>query len=166
MVPDQCVYTKRHGKDWHYIALYVDDLLLIGPSEAEIERVLSKLEDMYGIKRLGDAEYVLGIQLKHGEDGSITLSQERYLQDVLERFDLALAKPAATPMQKNLLLELDESTPTEHERTRYLQAVGSLMYAALGTRPDLAYAISYLAQFAKQPGPTHWTAIKHVLHYI
>ncbi|SCV67087.1 BQ2448_5733 [Microbotryum intermedium] len=94
MVPDQCVYTKRHGKDWHYIALYVDDLLLIGPSEAEIEHVLSKLEDMYGIKRLGDAEYVLGIQLKRGEDGSITLSQERYLQDVLERFDLALAKPA------------------------------------------------------------------------
>ncbi|SCV72356.1 BQ2448_3893 [Microbotryum intermedium] len=133
---------------------------------AKIERVLSKLEDMYGIKRLGDAEYVLGIQLKRGEDGSITLSQERYLQDVLERFDLALTKPAATPMQKNLLLELDESTPTEHERTRYLQAVGSLMYAALGTRPDLAYAVSYLARFAKQPGPTHWTAIKHILRYI
>ncbi|SCV69331.1 BQ2448_2351 [Microbotryum intermedium] len=166
MVTDQCVYTKRHGKDWHYIALYVDDLLLIGPSEAEIERLLSKLEDMYGNKRLGDTEYVLGIQLKRGEDGSITLSQERYLQDVLECFDLALAKPATTPMQKNLLLELNESTPTEHKRMRYLQAVGSLMYAALGTRPDLAYAVSYLAQFAKQPGPTHWTAIKHVLRYI
>ncbi|SCV70164.1 BQ2448_1558 [Microbotryum intermedium] len=69
-------------------------------------------------------------------------------------------------MQKNLLLELDESTPTKHERTRYLQAVGSLMYAALGTRPDLAYAVSYLARFAKQPGPTHWTAIKHVLRYV
>ncbi|SCV70163.1 BQ2448_1557 [Microbotryum intermedium] len=47
---DQCVYTKQHGEDWHYIALYVDDLLLIGPSEAKIERMLSKLEDMYGIK--------------------------------------------------------------------------------------------------------------------
>ncbi|SGY60145.1 BQ5605_C007g04389 [Microbotryum silenes-dioicae] len=165
-VSDLCVYTKRHGNDWHYIALYVDDLLLIGPSDDEIERVLSTLEDMYGIKRLGDAEYVLGIQLKRSDDGSITLSQERYLQDVLERFDLALAKPASTPMQKNLLLELDQSTPSDQERTRYLQAIGSLMYAALGTRPDLAYAVSYLARFAKEPGPTHWTAIKHVLRYI
>ncbi|SGY14862.1 BQ5605_C013g07134 [Microbotryum silenes-dioicae] len=121
---------------------------------------------MYGIKRLGDAEYVLGIQLERSDDGSITLSQERYLQDVLERFDLALAKPASTPMQKNLLLELDQSTPSDQERTRYLQAIGSLMYAALGTRPDLAYAVSYLARFAKEPGPTHWTAIKHVLRYI
>ncbi|SGZ27979.1 BQ5605_C026g10235 [Microbotryum silenes-dioicae] len=165
-VSDLCVYTRRHGNDWHYIALYVDDLLLIGPSDDEIERVLSTLEDMYGIKRLGDAEYVLGIQLKRSDDGSITLSQERYLQDVLEHFDLALAKPASTPMQKNLLLELDQSTPSDQERTRYLQAIGSLMYAALGTRPDLAYAVSYLARFAKEPGPTHWTAIKHVLRYI
>ncbi|SGY57265.1 BQ5605_C006g04249 [Microbotryum silenes-dioicae] len=165
-VSDLCVYTKRHGNNRHYIALYVDDLLLIGPSDDEIERVLSTLEDMYGIKRLGDAEYVLGIQLKRSDDGSITLSQERYLQDVLERFDLALAKPASTPMQKNLLLELDQSTPSDQEQTRYLQAIGSLMYAALGTRPDLAYAVSYLARFAKEPGPTHWTAIKHVLRYI
>ncbi|SGZ29601.1 BQ5605_C051g12552 [Microbotryum silenes-dioicae] len=165
-VSDLCVYTKRHGNDWHYIALYVNDLLLIGPLDDEIEQVLSTLEDMYRIKRLGDAEYVLGIQLKRSNDGSITLSQERYLQDVLEQFDLALAKPASTPMQKNLLLELDQSSPSDQEQTRYLQAIGSLMYAALGTRPNLAYAVSYLARFAKEPGPTHWTAIKHVLRYI
>ncbi|SCV69317.1 BQ2448_2344 [Microbotryum intermedium] len=103
---------------------------------------------MYGNKRLGDAEYVLGIQLKRGEDGSITLSQERYLQDVLERFNLALTKPATTPMQKNLLLELNESTPTEHKRMRYLQAVGSLMYTALGT-------LSYGLWYTPTPGPLY-----------
>ena len=66
-------------------------------------------------------------------------------------------------MQKNLILELDNSATLQDKRTRYLQAVGSLMYASLGTRPDLAYAVSYLSRFAQEPGPTHWTAIKQVL---
>ncbi|SCZ99435.1 BZ3500_MvSof-1268-A1-R1_Chr3-1g06010 [Microbotryum saponariae] len=163
---DICIYRREHDGHSHYIALYVDDLLLVGPSTAEIERVLDALELAYGIKRLGPAEYILGIQVKRGQDGSITLSQERYLRDILARFQFTDAKPASIPMQPGVVLDFEDLAATPQDRTRYLQAIGSLMYAAVGTRPDLAFVVSYLARFSQQPGPEHWTAIKQVLRYI
>ncbi|SGY79254.1 BQ5605_C008g05088 [Microbotryum silenes-dioicae] len=146
-----CIYRREHDGHSHYIALYVDDLLLVGPSTAEIDRVLDALELAYGIKRLGPAEYILGIQVKRGHNGSITLSQERYLRDILARFQFADAKPASVPMQPGVVLDFENSSATPEDRTRYLQAIGSLIY---------------LARFSQQPGPEHWTAIKHVLRYI
>ncbi|SGY47831.1 BQ5605_C001g00579 [Microbotryum silenes-dioicae] len=165
-----CIYRRDHDGHSHYIALYVDDLLLVGPSVAEIDRVLDALELMYGIKRLGPAEYILGIQVKRGfglgTNGSITLSQERYLRDLLDKFRLGNAKPASIPMQPGVVLDFQDSSATPQDRTRYLQAIGSLMYAAVGTRPDLAYVVAYLARFSQQPSPAHWTAITQVLRYI
>ncbi|SGZ31712.1 BQ5605_C045g12237 [Microbotryum silenes-dioicae] len=163
---DICIYRRDHNGHSHYIALYVDDLLLVGPSVAEIDRVLDALELMYRIKRLGPAEYILGIQVKRGQDGSITLSQERYLRDLLDKFRLGNAKPASIPMQPGVVLDFQDLSATLQDRTRYLQAIGSLMYAAVGTRPDLAYVVAYLARFSQQPSPAHWTAITQVLRYI
>ncbi|SGZ29090.1 BQ5605_C058g12700 [Microbotryum silenes-dioicae] len=187
---DICIYRHDHDGHSHYITLYVDDLLLVGPS------------------RLGPAEYILGIQVKRGQDGSITLSQERYLRDLLDKFRLGNAKPASIPMQPGVVLDFQDSSATPQDRTRYLQAIGSLMYAAVGTRPDLAYVVAYLARFScqgkatethgsklkpkevieaqdhrdnwkllenlgllirdisQQPSPAHWTAITQVLRYI
>ncbi|SGY14503.1 BQ5605_C010g06209 [Microbotryum silenes-dioicae] len=163
---DICIYRRKHNGHLHYIALYVNDLLLVGPSTAEIDRVLDALELAYGIKRLGPAKYILGIQVKHGQDGSITLSQERYLRDILARFQFTDAKPASIPMQPGVVLDFEDLAATPQDCTRYLQAIGLLMYAAVGTRPDLAFVVSYLARFSQQPGPEHWTAIKQVLRYI
>ncbi|SCV72172.1 BQ2448_4866 [Microbotryum intermedium] len=163
---DICIYRPEHDGQSHYIALYVDDLLLVGPTVAEIDRVLDALELAYGIKRLGQAEYILGIQIKRGQDGSITLSQERYLRDILAKFQFSDAKPASIPMQPGVVLDFQESDASPQDRTRYLQAIGSLMYAAVGTRPDLAFVVSYLARFSQHPGPAHWAAIKQVLRYI
>ena len=48
----------------------------------------------------------------------------------------------------------------------YMSAVGSLLYAALGTRPDIAYAVNAVAQYSKCPGPAHWTAVKRIFRYL
>ena len=166
--PDHCVYVKRDPSGLHhYIALYVDDLIILSKSMDEIEGVLSGLESKYGVKRLGAAEYVLGIQIKRDPDGSITLSQEQYLKDVVAKFGMRDAKGCSTPMKDGLQLELapPETVSKEH-RTRYLQAVGSLMYATTGTRPDLAYSICYLSRFSKSPTEAAWGAVKQVLRYV
>ncbi|SGY77802.1 BQ5605_C005g03729 [Microbotryum silenes-dioicae] len=55
---------------------------------------------------------------------------------------------------------------TERIRSWYLQAIGSLLYISLGTRPDIAFAVSYLSRFANNPGRRHWVAVKHVLRYL
>ncbi|SDA03668.1 BZ3500_MvSof-1268-A1-R1_C133g00719 [Microbotryum saponariae] len=157
---DHCVYSRIDDRRRpHYIALYVDDLLMISPDLAEIERVISGLEQRYGVKRLGPAEYILGIQIRRLEDGSIALSQERYIMDVLARFHFDTTTRGTTvPMTPGLSLTAIPGQGTERIRSWYLQAIGSLLYISLGTRPDIAFAVSYLARFANNPGRRHWIA--------
>ncbi|SGZ16603.1 BQ5605_C020g09041 [Microbotryum silenes-dioicae] len=165
---DHCIYSRIDDQQQtHYIALYVDDLLIVSPALDEIERVISGLERRYGVKRLGPAEYILGIQIRRLEDGSIALSQERYIMDVLARFHFDTTTRGATvPMTPGLSLTAVPGQGTERIRSWYLQAIGSLLYISLGTRPDIAFAVSYLSRFANNPGRRHWIAVKHVLRYL
>ncbi|GAA5907141.1 uncharacterized protein JCM6883_006156 [Sporobolomyces salmoneus] len=70
-ISDACVYVRNEGGTYHYIALYVDDLLFASPHQHKIERVKDGLKEEYRIKDLGDAEFILGIQIQRRADGSI-----------------------------------------------------------------------------------------------
>ncbi|SCZ92857.1 BZ3500_MvSof-1268-A1-R1_C063g00303 [Microbotryum saponariae] len=120
---DHCVYVRRDGDHYHYIALYVDDLLMVSPSEDEIERIL-------------------------------------------RRFGMSDSSPASTPMAPNRQLEHSLVETSKTARTRYMQAIGCLLYAATGTCPDISYAVGYLARFSASPTPEHWTANKTVFWYL
>ncbi|SGY70330.1 BQ5605_C004g03140 [Microbotryum silenes-dioicae] len=165
---DHCIYSRIDDQQRpHYIALYVDDLLIVSPGLDEIKCVISGLEQRYGIKRLGSAEYILGIQIRHLDDGSIALSQEHYIMDVLARFHFDTTTRGTTvPMTPGLSLTAIPGQGTERIRSWYLQAIGSLLCISLGTRPDIAFAVSYLSWFANNPGRRHWIAVKHVLRYL
>ena len=163
---DTCIYVCERSGIKTYIALYVDDLLFVGPDMSEIDRVKRALHAQFGIKDLGAAEFILGIQISRRSDGSIFLSQSSYLSDILARFDMSDCKPISTPMEAGLqLIASPDIAPKELVR-RYLQAIGSLMYAMQGTRPELAYPVSYLARFSARPTNQHWAAILRILRYI
>ncbi|MEQ4601614.1 MAG: reverse transcriptase domain-containing protein, partial [Pseudomonas amygdali] len=167
---DHCVYVRSFCDDHEYIALYVDDLLFVGPDRNSINEVLDGLEQEYGVKRLGDAEYILGIQICRGDNGTIGLSQQRYIQDVLDRFGLTDCMPSSVPMSPSSTLLT--SAPTKAKTTkptdqrRYRQLVGALTYAMTGTRPDIALAVSTLGRFANDPADEHWQAGLDVLRYL
>ena len=79
---------------------------------------------------------------------------------------MADSKPVQTPLDNNVkLLKLIEDDDT-FPKGEYQALVGSLMYAAIGSRPDIAYATQTLSQFSSNPGPAHWTAAKRVLQYL
>ncbi|CDR39882.1 hypothetical protein NBRC10512_000405 [Rhodotorula toruloides] len=167
-VSDTCIYSRQAGGVYHYIALYVDDLLFVSPSLDEITRVKSGLKEEYGIKDLGAAKFILGIQIHQRTDGSLFLSQRAYLEDVLLRIDPNGTRTAPTPMVPNqqLVPAPDDHKPTPEFRRRYLQAVGSLMYTMLGTRVDLTHVVGVLGRHAAHPDNTHWAAVLRALQYI
>ncbi|SCZ99840.1 BZ3500_MvSof-1268-A1-R1_C106g00586 [Microbotryum saponariae] len=140
--------------------------IVIPPTLPVIERVISGLES--GTASNDSApEYILGIQIRRLDDGSIALSQERYIMDVLARFHFDTTTRGTTvPMTPGLSLTAIPGQGTERIRSWYLQAIGSLLYISLGTRPDIAFAVSYLSRFANNPGRRHWIAVKHVLRYL
>ena len=72
----------------------------------------------------------------------------------------------STPMETNLQLDPADADASPDERLDYQRAIGSIMYAMLGTRPDLAYAVSILSQFCINLGPQHAQAVQRVLRYL
>ena len=91
--------------------------------------------------------------------------QTSYIEVILEKYGLQDACPVHTPLDANIKLEPREPEEGNHSNN-YASLIGSLMYAAVGTRPDIAFAINRLASLMANPTMYHWTAAKHVLRYL
>ena len=141
---DDCIYHKFSGSKHIYLVLYVDDILLatndIGMLH-ETNRLLSKKFEM---KYLGDASYVLGIQIRRDRSrGILGLSQKSYIEKILKRFGMHDCKPGDTPVAKEDKFSLSQCPKNnfeiqEMQQIPYASAIGSLMYAHVCTRPDIA----------------------------
>src|SRR5258707_7530344 len=95
--------------------------------------------------------------------GRVSLDQSQYIRKVVEKFGMADCKPAPTPLpEKTVLRAATDDEVCEACSYPYLQVIGSVMYAMLGTRPNIAYAISTLSRFASHPGSPHVHALKHL----
>jgi hypothetical protein len=116
---------------------------------------------------------LLGMKVSHDKEKQIVmLSQTHYIDKIIERVGLQDANPVSTPLDPNVNLEVEETEGDNDQEiddrasSTYAKAIGSLMYAAIGTRPDIAFAVHLLARFTKSPKPKHWTAVKRVFRYL
>jgi hypothetical protein len=169
---DHCVYYKAEGDRKLIIALYVDDMLFIGNSKEMISELKSQLSLKFEMKDLGSAKFILGMEIIRDRVGrKLWLSQRKYITNVLERFNMTDCKQQVVPMLHGTKLSVNDSpkSPDEIEdmkRVPYASAVGSLMYAMVSTRPDIAQAVGVLSRFMANPGKSHWDALKRVLRYL
>src|SRR5882724_7316359 len=102
---------------------------------------------------------------------TLCLSQTAYIETITERFNLMDGHHVLTPMDTNSTLTKAMCPSTDAEKNRmkdipYLAAVRSIMYAAICTRPDIAYAVQHLSCFSVNPGQAHWTTAQWVLSYL
>ena len=93
------------------------------------------------------------------------------MDTIVEHFRLQDAKSVLIPMTAGAILSTDQSPSTHDEALDmedipYQRGIGSLMYAATSTRPDIAFAVSIISQFMKNPGWTHWEVVKDAIHYL
>jgi hypothetical protein len=118
---------------------------------------------------LGPVQQFLGIQIERNrQKRTLRIHQRPYIESILKRFQMDNCNGVSTPMEPNLqLVALDDdynATPTE--RLDYQRAIGSIMYAMLGTRPDLAFTVSTLSKYCINPGPQHAQAVQRVFRYL
>lgn len=124
------------------------------------------------MKDLGEAKQILGMRIKRDEAaGKLFLSQAEYIQKVLERFRMQDAKPASVPLGSQFKLSKEDSPKNKEERSQmqnipYASAIGSIMYAMVCTRPDIAHAVGVVSRFMGDPGKQHWEAVKWILRYL
>ncbi|XP_077277091.1 uncharacterized protein LOC143905509 isoform X1 [Temnothorax americanus] len=159
---DPCVYVNDDGT--FFLLVYVDNILMASKGTKTTNRIIEILKSRFAVKDLGEAKYCLGIEIIKSRE-STHLSQAGYIKDLLFRFGMADCKTSNTPLDSNIKLTAGDPEYGD-DLVLYRELVGSLMYLALGTRPDIAHAVSVLSQFNSCHEKKHWTAAKHVLRYL
>ena len=155
------MYKKTIGSIIVFLVLYVDDILLIGNDIPMLQSVKVWLSKQFSMKDLGEASYILGIKIYRDRSRRMLgLSQSRYIDQVLKRFSMEGSKRGYLPIGHGIHLSKKMSPKTPEERNRmssipYASAVGSIMYAMLCTRPDMAYALGIASRFQADPGEDH-----------
>lgn len=152
------------------VAIYVDDLLIASASMSDIKALKLKLSERFKMSDLGPCHFYLGIEvIRDRRNHTIRLSQTVYLEKVLREQGMEGCNDrVTTPMDTSSRLVPAKSgfEALPEAKKRYQSGVGSLMYAMLGTRPDLAFAVSVVSRFASNPTKAHETAIKRIFRYI
>jgi hypothetical protein len=168
-VEQSCVYKKVSESTVVFLVLYVDDILLVGKDILMMEVVKSSLRKSFSMKDLGEATFILGIKINRDRPKRlIGLSQDAYIDKILNQFNMQDSKKGFLPMSHGITLIKKQCPlePDEQERMRtipYDSAIGSIMYAILCTCPDVSYALSATSRYQSNYGAAHWTIVKNIL---
>lgn len=163
---EPCVFVRKNDQSLIIIALYVDDLLIFSNNEEENIKIKKELMLRFEMQDLGKAKSILGMRIIQ-EKGMITLDQSKYIENVLDKFNMGNCKPIDTPLEVNKKwLESKQKEIVCDERMPYQNLIGCLMYIAVCSRPDIMHAISVLSQFNNCYEAKHWQAAKRLLRYL
>lgn len=146
------------------LIIFVDDLLIGGPTTELIEKIIDKFNKRFTLTILGTPKLFIGTDIEYDkEKGSLYIHQRSYINKVLKRFRMDEAKPSSLPMTPNQKLqpatEKDSSIP-------FRQLIGCLIFLANVARPDIMYAVHRLAQYSQSYSEVHWDAGKKILAYL
>jgi hypothetical protein len=168
-VKESCVYKKVSESTFVFLVLYLNDILLIGNDIPMLEVVKSSLRKSFSMKDLGEATYILDIKIyRDNSKRVIGLSQDAYINKILNRFNMQDSKKCFLPMSHGIKLSKNQCllTPDEQERMRvipYASAIGPIIYTILCTLPDVSYALSVMSRYQSNYGEPHWIIVKNIL---
>lgn len=160
-VADPCVFTSEDKT--LILALYVDDGLIAATSEDKIRDVISQLSKYFEMKFFR-AECFLGLEIERYDDGSISLHQTNYSRKIISRFNMDDCKTVTTPLDVNQVAEV--FADSRDTKFPYRESVGSLIYLAIATRPDISFAVGVVSRFLDNPTSAHVNNVKRIFKYL
>ncbi|KAG1677329.1 hypothetical protein FOA52_010708 [Chlamydomonas sp. UWO 241] len=160
---DEALYICESADGVCYLIVHVDNMLL-GGDKLVVDRAKSGLGAKFTIKDLGAAWLFLGMEVTRDRVArTLTLTQYKMSVDLLHTFSMSKSKAVAVPMVAGL--DRLEGEPFV-DGSKYRSLVGSLMYLAVSTRPDLAHTATSLGRYSHSPTKPQWEAAQHVLRYL
>ena len=169
---DNSIWVYRKDDVRIIIPAYVDDMFIATKERGRAQQVIQDLEKHFQVHDLGDTSFLLGVHIQRERSKrTLTLSQHQYIVDLLQHYGMSDCVAVSTPLDPNCKLSKEQSPQDDKEKAAmraypYAQLVGSLMYLAIATRPDISYAVGLLGRFSANPGLPHWKAAKHLLRYL
>jgi hypothetical protein len=157
------LFSKRSYSGRILLLVYVDAMLLAGRCK-EIDVLVTKLSREFDVRDLGDAAYFLGYEIvRNRAEGTLFVCQKKLTIDIVERYlgKVGAVKPGSTPFPEGAKLDIPSPRLDASTKTKYVQVLGSLLYLAAGTGPDISYAERALARFSGSPTKRHWACVQH-----
>lgn len=151
------------------LLVYVDDIAAAARSKTQLQKFFKILSARFKAKNLGEIEKILGARVTRDRTNrTLYIDQEQYLSAVLDKFGITTGKHKA---KKIPVADYESLRPATAEDERidlaeYQQAIGSLLYAMIFSRPDIAFVVGKLSQFMSDPAKHHGHALKNLLRYL
>jgi len=167
---DSCIYYNATLDI--FLLHWVDDILTMPNDERNLKLVFQRLKKSIKLQDLGECHWYLNCQIEQDSRmGVFSISQDAYVDKILEQFGMTDCKPITTPMQPGTYLSKKMSPTTipekeEMKKYPYRQIVGALLYSSVTSRPDITFAVNQIGRFQENPGLPHWQATKRILRYL
>ena len=154
----------KNDEDYLLVAqVYVDDIVFGATIDARAIEFSEEMKKEFKMSMVGELTFFLGFQVKQKKEG-IFISQEKYVRNIVKRFELDSKKHASTPMSSSTKLNID-SSGVEVSPTLYRSIIGSLLYL-ITSRPDIAFSVGVCARYQAAPRESHLTAVKRIIRYV
>ena len=170
---DSCLYYIVEKEELVLLLLYVDDILLAATSQPLLHKYSQHIRDQYRVRMKPTLDQYLRIELvHHREQRLITMSLSQYIRDACANFGIKENTAITSPMMPSNILRPSKMTPQSPAEHRYVanfplkEMLGVLNYVAITCRPDIQYAVSYLARFAADPTNLVCRAVYRVMQYL
>lgn len=166
------VYTRHSHDSILIVALYVDDISMLGSTNAVIDHAVRELQSAFPITVLGNLTYFLGLQIMRDRTNqTLIVHQSSYIDSMLKEFGFSHIKSAVSPLPITCKLTLKDCPTNIHEKEFMSQfpfrpLIGKMRYLVTGTRPDICYACNFLSRFMHNPGMAHWKSLVRVVRYL
>jgi hypothetical protein len=147
------------------VLVWVDDIVVAGATEEAVNEIKSMLNENFKMDDRGDLNWFLGMQILRSHD-KITVDQTKYIETVLQQFNMSDCKAVATPGEVNLKLVKSNEGKKLVDPKLYRSLVGYLLFIGKQIRPDILHIVNQLSRFLDKPDESHWKAANHVLRYL
>jgi len=169
---DEAVFYKFDDDTYVVVAVATDDFTVIADSDESVSTLKMQICHYWEISDLGGISWLLGVKIIRDYTAkTISLSQEAYIEQILARFNIDEDNPSETPMEPGVDLSPNSKSVssvqlTQSQSSLYREMIGSLMYLAVMTRPDITFPISILSRYLESASITHLKAASRVFRYL
>ncbi|GJU61069.1 putative ribonuclease H-like domain-containing protein [Tanacetum coccineum] len=160
---DKTLFIKKDKNDIMLVQVYVDDIIFGSTKRSWCDEFEALMKSRFQMSSMGELTFFLGLQVKQKEDG-IFISQDKYVAEILKKFDFASVKTASTPIETHKPLVKDEEA-ADVDVHLYRSMIGSLMYLTT-SRPDIMFAVCACSRFQVTPKTSHLYAVKRIFRYL
>ncbi|GJV34469.1 putative ribonuclease H-like domain-containing protein [Tanacetum coccineum] len=160
---DKTLFIKKDKHDIILVQVYVDDIIFGSTKRSWCDEFETLMKSRFQMSSMGELTFFLGLQVKQKEDG-IFISQDKYVAEILKKFDFVSVKTASTPIETQKPLVKDEEA-SDVDVHLYRSMIGSLMYLT-ASRPDIMFAVCACSRFQVNPKTSHLSAVKRIFRYL